>query len=345
MEGLRRVWPPRVSLPAPGAAQIRGLRTLSGVGHLETRRLGGDGLRVTAVGLGTNTFGRCLDADEAARVVHAALDEGITFFDTADVYGDGRSEEMLGAALDGRRDDAVIATKFGHHMGGDGRSGASPRWIRTAVEDSLRRLGTDRIDLYQMHVPDPSTPIEETLRTLNELVSEGKIRCAGSSNLDGWQIADADWTSRSRGLTRFVTAQNGYSLLDRSVEHEVVPACAHFDIGLIPYSPLASGLLTGKHRRGQGPAPGSRLARAPGRAASMLTDHNFDVIEALEEFAREREISLLDVAIGGLAAQPQVVSVIAGAMSPEQVRANAQAARWRPSAADLVQLDRVAPRR
>ncbi len=313
--------------------------------ELETRRVGGDGLQVTAVGLGTNMFGRFLEADEAARVVHAALDAGINFFDTADVYGDGRSEEMLGAALNGRRDDAVIATKFGHQMGGDGRSGASPRWIRDAVEASLRRLGTDRIDLYQMHVPDPSTPIEDTLRTLTELVTEGKIRCAGSSNLDGWQIADADWTARTKGLTRFVTAQNRYNLLDRSVEHEVVPACAHFDNGLIPFSPLASGLLTGKHRRGLGPAPGSRLARAPGRAASVLTDHNFDVIEALEEFARARDITLLDVAIGGLAAQPRVVSVIAGAMSPEQVTANARAGGWHPSPADLEELDRVAPRR
>jgi len=325
--------------------QITGLRTLSGVSGLETRRLGSDGLRVTAVGLGTNNFGRALDADGAARVVHAALDEGITFFDTADIYGGGRSEEMLGAALNGRRDSAVIATKFGHHVGGEGRSGASPRWIRTAVEDSLRRLGTDRIDLYQMHVPDPDTPIEDTLQTLTELVSEGKIRHAGSSNLDGWQIADADWMARTMDRTRFVTAQNRYSLLDRSVEREVVPACAHFDIGLIPYSPLEGGFLTGKHRRGYGPAPGSRLARAPERAGALLNDHNFDILEALEGFARDRDVSLLDVVIGGLAAQPQILSVIAGAMTPEQVRANAAAGRWRPSASDLAELDRVAPRR
>ncbi|MGA7989179.1 MAG: aldo/keto reductase, partial [Candidatus Dormiibacterota bacterium] len=222
----------------------------------------------------------------------------------------------------------------------------SRRWIRTAVEESLRRLDTDWIDLYQMHTPDPDTPIEETLETLTELVSEGKIRCAGSSNLDAWQIADADWIARSRGLTRFVSAQNEYSLLNRSVEDEVIPACAHYDVGMIPYSPLGNGLLTGKHRRGRPPEPGTRLANAPGANDSRwLTDRNFDIVEALETFAVARGVSLLDVAIGGLAAQPQVVSVIAGAMSPEQVHANAKAGRWRPSAADLEELDRIAPRR
>jgi aryl-alcohol dehydrogenase-like predicted oxidoreductase len=319
------------------------LRTLSGVSEYETRPLGGV-LEVTVVGVGCNNFGRRLDAAGTARVVHAALDAGINFFDTADLYGSGQSEEMLGAALQGRRDSAVIATKFGHQALGPERSGASRRWIRIAVEDSLRRLGTDWIDLYQMHTPDPNTPIEETLETLTELVSEGKIRCAGSSNLAGWQIADADWIARSRGLTRFVSAQNRYSLLDRAIENGVIPACAHFDVGMIPYSPLANGLLTGKHRRGQPPVPGTRLATAPGaNADGWLTDHNFDVVEALEGFAQERGISVLDVAIGGLAAQPQVVSVIAGAMSPEQVDANAQAGRWRPTAADLEELDRIAP--
>ena len=296
------------------------------------------------VGLGCNNFGRRVDADGAARVVHAALEEGITFFDTADIYGGGQSEEMLGAALKGRREDAVIASKFGHSSGGEGHSGGSRRWIRIAVEASLRRLGTDWIDLYQLHTPDPATPIEETLETLTELVSEGKIRCAGSSNLLSWQIADADWVARSRGLTRFVTAQNVYSLLDRAVEEAVIPACAHFDVGMIPYTPLANGLLTGKHRRGRAPVPGTRLA-AGTNAQRWLTDANFDIVEALERFASERGVSLLDVAIGGLAAQPQVVSVIAGATTPEQVRANAHAGRWRPSAADLEELDRVAPRR
>jgi aryl-alcohol dehydrogenase-like predicted oxidoreductase len=313
---------------------------------LETRPIGGGVLQATLVGLGCNNFGRRLDAQGSTRVVHAALELGITFFDTADIYGAGQSEEILGAALQGRREQAVIATKFGHVSGGPGRSGGSRGWLRIAVEASLRRLGTDWIDLYQMHTPDPTTPVEETLETLTDLVSEGKIRCAGSSNLAGWQIADADWMSRTRGLTRFVTAQNAYSFLDRSVEEEVIPACAHFDVGMIPYSPLANGLLTGKHRRGQDAVPGSRLATAPGaNAQRWLTDSNFDIVEALEAFARERGVALLDVVIGGLAAQPQVVSVIAGAMSPEQVTANAHAGRWRPSAADLEDLDRVAPRR
>jgi aryl-alcohol dehydrogenase-like predicted oxidoreductase len=313
---------------------------------LETRPIGGGVLQATVVGLGCNNFGRRLDAPGSRRVVHAALDEGITFFDTADIYGAGQSEEILGAALHGRREQAVIATKFGHVRGGPGRSGGSRRWIRVAVEDSLRRLGTDWIDLYQLHTPDPATPVEETLETLTDLVSEGKIRCAGSSNLAGWQVADADWTSRTRGLTRFVTAQNAYSFLDRSVEEEVIPACAHFDVGMIPYSPLANGLLTGKHRRGQGAVPGSRLATVPGaNPEHWLTDSNFDIVEALEAFASERGVALLDVVIGGLAAQPQVVSVIAGAMTPEQVAANARAGRWRPSAADLEHLDRIAPQR
>jgi aryl-alcohol dehydrogenase-like predicted oxidoreductase len=311
---------------------------------LETRRLG-DSLQVSVVGVGCNNFGRRLDAAGAAKVVHAALDEGITFFDTADIYGSGQSEEMLGAALGGRRDAAVVATKFGMDMGGEGRRGASPRWIRIAVDDSLRRLGTDRIDLYQVHTPDPKTPVEETLRTLTELVSEGKIRCAGSSNFAGWQIADADWIARSGDLTRFISAQNSWSLLDRAVEAEVIPACAHVGVGMIPYSPLANGLLTGKHHRGQAPAAGTRLAIVPALGASWLTDRNFDRVEALERFARDRGVSLLDVAVGWLAAQPQVVSVIAGAMTPDQVRDNARAGRWRPGAADLEELDGIAPSR
>jgi aryl-alcohol dehydrogenase-like predicted oxidoreductase len=313
--------------------------------NLETRHLDGGTLPVSVVGLGCNNFGRRLDADSSIRVVHVAIDEGITFFDTADVYREGQSEVMLGMALRGRRDAAVIATKFGYPTADPDRCGASRRWIRIAVEDSLRRLGTDRIDLYQMHAPDPHTPIEETLEALTELVGEGKIRCAGSSNLSGWQIADADWTSDAKGLTRFVSAQNGYSLVDRAAEEDVIPACERFNVALIPYLPLAGGLLTGKHRRGQGAAPGSRLERVPDLGDRLLIDRNFDVVEALEQFARERDLSLVDVAIGGLAAQPQVVSVIAGAMSPEQVRANARAGRWRPSVVDLELLNRLAPRR
>jgi aryl-alcohol dehydrogenase-like predicted oxidoreductase len=321
------------------------LRTLSGMKQAESRSLGG-AMDVTVVGVGCNNFGRRLDAAGTATVVHAALDEGITFFDTADIYGGGKSEEFLGTALKGRRESAVIATKFGHVSGGPGHSGGSRGWIRIAVENSLRRLDTEWIDLYQLHTPDPDTPFEETLETLTELVNEGKIRCAGSSNLSGAQIAEADEVARGRGLTRFVSAQNAYSLLNRTVEQEVIPACEASDVGMIPYSPLANGLLTGKHRRGQPPVPGTRLATAPGANASLwLTDRNFDIVEALERFAHERDVTLLDVAIGGLAAQPRVVSVIAGAMSAEQVRANARAGRWRPTAADLEELDRIAPPR
>jgi aryl-alcohol dehydrogenase-like predicted oxidoreductase len=311
---------------------------------LETRYLDGGSLPVSVVGLGCNNFGRRLDADSSVRVIHAALDAGITFFDTADVYRDGQSEAMLGAALRGRRDAVVIATKFGYPTDDPDRCGTSRRWIRVAVEDSLRRLGTDRIDLYQMHAPDPHTPIEETLNALTELVSEGKIRCAGSSNLSGWQIADADWTSRTNGLARFVSAQNGYSLVDRAAEEDVIPACSRFNIDFIPYLPLAGGLLTGKHRRGQGAAHGSRLDLIRDLGDRVLTDRNFDVVEDLERFASERDLSLLDVAIGGLAAQPQVVSVIAGAMSPDQVQANARAGRWRPTEADRALLNQLAPR-
>lgn len=311
------------------------------MGELATRHVGNSGLAVSVVGIGCNNFGRRLDAEGTARVVHAALDHGITLFDTADIYGEGRSEEMLGAAVKGRRDGAVIATKFGGPMGAEHRQGASRRWIRTAVEDSLRRLGTEWIDLYQLHFPDSATPIDETLETLTDLVREGKIRYAGSSNFAGWQVTDAEWVARTRGFDRFISAQNRYSLLQRDMEAEVIPACAHHGIGLIPYSPLANGLLTGKHRRGAPPAAGSRIANAPSLTNDLLTDANFDVVEALERYASERGRTLLDVAIGGLAAQPQVVSVIAGAMSPAQVEANAQAASWQPSPDEMDELRRI----
>ena len=308
---------------------------------MRMRTIPGTDIEVSVVGVGCNNFGRRLDPANTERVVHAALDAGITFFDTADLYGQGQSEEYLGAALRDRRDRAVIATKFGGEMGAPDRKGASRRWITQALEDSLRRLGTDHIDLYQLHFPDPETPLQETLETLDELVRAGKVRAIGSSNFSGWQVADADWISRSRGLSRFVTAQNHWSLLERDVEAEVVPACAHFDIGVIPYFPLANGLLTGKYRRGQ-PAPeGTRLAGDPGRSRAFLNDRNFDIVESLEAFAAERDLSLLDIAIGGLAAMPQVVSVIAGATRPEQAEANARAARWDPGPEDLAALDRI----
>jgi aryl-alcohol dehydrogenase-like predicted oxidoreductase len=308
------------------------------------RRLGSSGLVVSVVGLGTNNLGMKLDADQSAEVVHAALDHGITLFDTADSYG--AAEQRLGELLRSARDDVIIATKFGSDVrrrglsnGEDWGARGARRYIRRAVEASLRRLRTDWIDLYQLHRPDPHTPIEETLTTLTDLVREGKVRYLGHSNFTGWQAADAEWTARTRGLERFVSAQNEYSWLQRGIEHDLAPALKHYGLGLLPFFPLASGLLTGKYRRGEPPPPGSRLA-VWGRE-SVLTDATFDVLEELEAFAAHRSITLLDVAIGGLAAQPPVASVIAGATSREQVAANVRAGDWRPTDDDRAELDRI----
>lgn len=304
------------------------------------RRLGDSGLVVSVVGIGCNNFGRKLDFDGTRAVVDAALDVGINFFDTADIYGDpqGSSEQMLGEALKGRRDDVVVATKFGMDMHGlngpDFGARGARRYAMRAVEASLRRLGTDYIDLYQMHEPDPGTPIDETLAALDDLVRSGKVRYLGNSNFSGWQIADADWVASSNGRSRFISAQNHYSLVHRDVEVEVVPACERFGLGLLPFFPLANGLLTGKYRRGEAPPAGSRLAGG-GRYAERLAAANWDVIEAIGRYADERGLSMLQVAIGGLAAQPAVTSVIAGATTPEQVRANAEAGAWQPTDEDL----------
>ena len=299
------------------------------------RRLGQSGLTVSTIGLGGNNFGLKLDLDASRAVVDSALDEGITLIDTSDSYG--ASEEILGEVLDGRRDDVVIATKFGSDVrGGNGADfGArgSRRYIRRAVERSLRRLRTDWIDLYQMHVPDPATPIEETLSALDDLVHEGKVRYIGHSNFTAWATADADWIARSKGYERFVSAQNEYSLMRRGVEAELLPACEHYGLGFLPYFPLFSGLLTGKYRRGEPPPEGSRYH--VWGLGKRLSDDRFDVVEKLEAYAAEHGVALLDVAIGYLAAQPAVASVIAGATTPEQVRANAGALRWQPSGDDL----------
>jgi aryl-alcohol dehydrogenase-like predicted oxidoreductase len=311
---------------------------------MDFRRLGNSGLVVSVVGLGTNNFGMKLDMDATREVMHAALDHGITLFDTSDSYG--TSEERIGEILEGNRDDVIIATKFGSDTSRRGNSNGTDwgargarRYVRRAIEGSLRRLRTDWIDLYQLHRPDEATPIEETLSALDDLVHEGKVRYIGSSNFTGWQVAEAEWTARSRGFERFVSAQNEYSWLERGIERDVVPALEHYGIGLLPFFPLASGLLTGKYRRGEPPSEGTRL-QAWGRE-SALSDESFDVIEKLEAFAAERDITLLDVAIGGLAAQPAVASVIAGATSREQVERNVAAGSWAPSAADLVTLDEL----
>jgi aryl-alcohol dehydrogenase-like predicted oxidoreductase len=305
------------------------------------RQLGDSGLTVSAVGIGCNNFGRRVDQDGTNAVVRQALDSGITLFDTADIYGQGASEEMLGLALGSERENVVVATKFGMDMQGangpDWGVRGSRRYVRKAVESSLRRLGTDWIDLYQLHRPDPQTPIDETLAALDELVREGKVRYLGSSNFTGWQVVDADWTARAAGTARFVSAQNEYSLLERDVEEEVVPACEHVGVGLLPFFPLASGLLTGKYRRGE-PAPeGTRLAGMADRLAAA----DWDAIERIEAYAAQRGLRPIDVAVGGLAAQPAVASVIAGATRPEQVVDNVTAGLWQPTAEDLVELDEI----
>jgi len=309
------------------------------------RPLGDSGLMVSVTGLGCNNFGRRLDLDGTRAVVDAALEAGITLLDTADMYGgEGRSEELLGEVLAGRRDQVVLATKFGHQdvdMGYGPAAGAkgSRAYIRRAVERSLRRLRTDYLDLYQIHTPDPVTPVAETLAALAELVAEGKVRYLGNSNFTGWQIADAAHVARATGAVPFVSAQNHWSLLERGAEAEVVPAARHFGLGVLPYFPLANGLLTGKVRRGQAPPPGSRLAGRPG----YLTESKLDRVEALITWAAERGLTILEVAIGALAAQPGCASVIAGAMSPEQVKANVAAGEWIPSATDLGEIDRIVP--
>lgn len=310
---------------------------------MKQRRLGNTGLYVCEVGLGCNNFGGRLDAAGTRAVVHAALDQGIDFFDTADVYGDQRSETLLGEALAGRRDSVVLATKFGMPTGPSRHDrGGSRRYVRRAVEASLQRLGTDYIDLYQMHAPDPATPVEETLSVLDDLVREGKVRYVGHSNFAGWQMADAHWQAEQSGFTPFVTAQNHYSLLERAVRHEVLPACRHFRLGLLPYFPLASGMLTGKYRRGAGAPEGSRLSRMEGLAKRVLRDDNFDRVETLAGFAEEHGHTLLELAFCWLLSQDVVVSVIAGATSAEQVTANVAAAdAWRLDEDQMHRVDEI----
>jgi aryl-alcohol dehydrogenase-like predicted oxidoreductase len=318
---------------------------MSNVLPMRYRSLGSSGLVVSVVGLGCNNFGSRLDLDGTRAVVDAAIEAGITLLDTADMYGkDAGSERLLGEVLQGRREQVVLATKFGHQradMGYGAAAGAKGgrAYIRRAVTESLRRLRTDYIDLYQLHTPDPSTPIAETLAALDELVTEGKVRYIGHSNLAGWQIADAAHLAARDGRTPFISAQNHWSLLERGAETEVVPAARHFGLGVLPYFPLANGLLTGKIRRGQPVPENSRLAQREG----YVTDAKLDKVEALIGWARDRGIAVLDVAVGALAAQPGCSSVISGAMTPEQVKANAAAGEWVPSAAELAEIDAIVP--
>jgi aryl-alcohol dehydrogenase-like predicted oxidoreductase len=314
---------------------------------MEMRRLGNSGLTVSVAGLGGNNLGRAGTATEtaagAAATVNAALDAGITLFDTADCYGKshGLSEELLGRALGKRRDEVIVATKFGMDMGGanghDHGARGSRRYIIRAVEASLSRLQTDWIDLYQLHTPDPLTPIQETLAALDALVTSGKVRYLGHSNRAGWQIADADCVARMGGTTRFISAQNHYSLLDRRAELEVIPAALAYGIGVLPCFPLGSGLLTGKYRKGSGPE-GARLTRS---RSHLLVEADFEQLGRFSQFAAARGVSEVTVAVSWLAAQPAVASVIAGATTPEQVRENALAPGWAPSAEDLAELDTI----
>ncbi|HKC78131.1 MAG TPA: aldo/keto reductase [Gaiellaceae bacterium] len=299
---------------------------------MRTRFLGDGGPEVSVVGLGTNNFGRRCDYEQTLAVIDAALEAGVTLFDTADIYGQGMSEEYIGRALEGRRDRVLIATKFGKPMDErpEERRG-NPDYIRWAVESSLRRLRTDVIDVYQMHEPDPVTPIAETLGALNDLVHEGKVRWIGSSNFSSEQIEAAEEVSRGAGFHRFVSVQNEYSFVEREAEDEALETCERLGIGFLPYFPLASGLLTGKYRRGEAATEG-RLA---GRE---IPAEQWDRVEALQRFADKRRISLLQVAIGGLLGMPAVTSVISGATRPEQVQANVAAGDWEPSAEDLEEL-------
>jgi aryl-alcohol dehydrogenase-like predicted oxidoreductase len=310
---------------------------------MKIRNLGRSGLQVSLVGLGCNNFGGRLDLAATRKVVHRALDLGVTLFDTADIYGErGRSEEYLGESLGDRRKDIVLATKFGMAMDDAGvRNGASRRYILSAVEASLQRLKTDWIDLYQLHQPDPLTPIEETLRALGDLIRQGKVRYVGCSNLPAWQVVDALWTAKHAGLDRFVCCQDEYSLVVREPERELVPMMERHGLGLLPYFPLASGLLTGKYKRNASMPASARLTGTKRLADRYLTEANWRIVERLEDFCARRGRTLLELAFSWLAARPTVASVIAGATQPEQVEANVRAVEWSLTPEDLAEIDRL----
>lgn len=300
--------------------------------NIATRPLGHSGIQVSVVGLGCNQFGGRLDLEGTRDVVDAAISQGITFLDTADRYGNTKSEEFIGEVLKGRREEVLLATKFGLDLG-DGWEGprGAPDYIRHAAESSLRRLQTDVIDLYWYHRPDGVTPIGDTLAGLDELVKAGKVRAIGASNFSAAQIREADEAARERGLTRFTAIQNEYNLLQREAEHEVLPLCEQLELAFIPYYPLAAGLLTGKYRRDQAAPEGARLSKRE----EIATDAQWRMVEALTDYARQQGVPLSDVAIGALLTQPAVASVITGATRASQLETNASAANWRPSAAEL----------
>ncbi len=310
---------------------------------MEFRNLGPSGLQVSLVGLGCNNFGMRLDLEGTRAVIHQALDDGITLFDTADVYGGrGGSEEQMGQILGANRKDIVLASKFGMKMADDDHhQGGSRRWIMAAVEDSLRRLQTDWIDLYQLHQPDPRTPIEETLRALEDLVRQSKVRYIGCSNLAGWQVVEAHWTAAVNSISEFVSCQDEYNLLNRDIEGQLLPAMAQYGLGLLPYFPLASGLLTGKYQRDAMPE-GARLTDNPTFANRVyVTDGNWAIIDGLTAFAEARGHSLLELSFAWLAACPETASIIAGATRPDQITANVAAVGWQLDAAEMAEIDAI----
>jgi aryl-alcohol dehydrogenase-like predicted oxidoreductase len=310
---------------------------------VEHRYLGRSGLRVSAVGLGCNNFAGRIDLEATRRVIHKALDLGITLFDTADAYGNrGGSEEFMGQVFGARRKEIVLATKFALPMDdAETLKGGSRRYIMTAIEASLRRLRTDWIDLYQLHQPDRATPIEETLRALDDLIRQGKVRYVGCSNLPAWQMVEAQWTAKDRNLNAFISCQDEYSLLVRDVERELVPAMQAYGLGLLPYFPLASGFLTGKYKRNAPMPEGTRLATTPRFQDRYATEKNWTIIEALSAFAAARGHTMLELAFSWLASQPVVRSVIAGATKPEQLEANVRAIEWKLSPEELAEVDRL----
>jgi aryl-alcohol dehydrogenase-like predicted oxidoreductase len=307
------------------------------------RTLGKSGLEVSAVGLGCNNFGMRIDLDAARKVVHKALDLGVTLFDTADIYGNmGGSETMLGQIIGEHRKDIVLATKFSGPMAeGKTRRDASRRYIMTAIEASLKRLKTDWIDLYQLHFPDPLTPIQETLGALDDLVHHGKVRYIGCSNLAAWQVVEAQWTSRHLGVARFISCQDEYSLLARDIEREKLPAIEAYGLGLLPYFPLASGMLTGKYKRNSPPPAGTRLGAMPSLANRFANDANWNIVEQLEAFCAQKGRKIVDLAFSWLVARPSVSSVIAGATKPEQVEQNVTAAAWALTPDEVAEVDRI----
>ena len=313
---------------------------------MEYRNLGSSGLRVSLVGLGCNNFGMRLDLEQTRAVVDRAFDLGITLFDTADMYGGrGGSETQLGKILGHRRKDIVLASKFGMAMSDDGtKIGASRRYIMSAVEDSLRRLKTDWIDLYQLHQPDPLTPLDETMQALDDLVTQGKIRYIGCSNLPSWQVVESQWISKSMGLNRFVSCQDEYNILNRNVEAELIPAMQKYGCGLLPYFPLASGLLTGKYTRTEMPE-GARLTDMPTFANRVyLTDENFDIVDNLNKFAHKTGHSILELAFSWMASRPTTASIIAGATKPEQIDANVAAVNWVLSQSEIDEVNKISDR-